>query len=36
LKERLRKNFENHFIFLDTIVNPVNGAFKIALKNFKQ
>lgn len=36
LKERLGKNFENHFIFLDTIVNPVNGAFKIALKNFKQ
>lgn len=36
LKERLRKNFENHFIFLDTIVNPVNGAFKIALKNFNQ
>ena len=36
LKERLRKNFENHFIFLDTIVNPINGAYKIALKNFKQ
>lgn len=36
LKELLRNNFENHFIFLDTLVNPVNGAFKIAMKNFKQ
>ena len=36
LKELLRNNFENHFVFLDTLVNPVNGAFKIAMKNFKQ
>ena len=36
LKERLRQNFKNHFIFLDTTVNPVMGAFKIALKNFNK
>jgi len=36
LKEHLKKSFHNHFVFLDTRINPVMGAVKIALKNFQQ
>jgi len=35
LKEHLKQSFQNHFVFLDTKVNPVMGAVKIALRNFK-
>ena len=34
LKDRLKKDFQNHFIFLDTKIDTVRGAIKIALKNF--
>jgi N-acetylglucosamine kinase-like BadF-type ATPase len=36
LKEHLSKSFLNHFLFLDTKINPVKGALKIALKNFNK
>jgi N-acetylglucosamine kinase-like BadF-type ATPase len=35
LKGHLKQSFQNHFVFLDTKVNPVMGAVKIALRNFK-
>jgi N-acetylglucosamine kinase-like BadF-type ATPase len=36
LRELLKMNFEKEFIILENPVNPVNGALKIAIKNFKK